>query len=91
MKKYEVLRYCEEKAEEGWLTHKMLLEIFDNDEEIPDDLVDLICHKPEPLKSLIIYGSAEMIRQFNRAVEEFLLTLVHIEIKDKYKNNKIDS
>lgn len=91
MKKYEVLKYCEEKAEEGYLTHKLLLEIYDYNDEIPDEFVELVCHLPDPPKSFILFGSEEMIRQINQAIEEFALKLVHLEIRDKYKNNKINS
>lgn len=83
MKKAEVLKYCAEKAEEGYLTHLMILEIYNDDEEIPDEVVGLVCHPPEPPKQIIIFGSAEYIKNLNRTVEDFYRYLAQIQIKDE--------
>ena len=91
MTKREVLKYCEEKAEEGYLTHTLLLEIFDDHEDIPDDIVDLICHKPQRNEPTILSMGEQGIQIFNQAVEDYFLTLVHGEILDKYRNNNIRS
>lgn len=91
MTKREVLKYCEEKAKEGWLTHKMILELYDVEDEVPDDIIDLICHKLESPRPLIVFGSVEGLKKFNQAVEDFFLTLVHGEILDKHRNNNIRS
>ncbi len=85
MKKAEVLKYCAEKAEEGYMTHLMLLEIYNDTEEIPDDMVDLICHLPEPPKQIMMYGSDEGVKQFNEAVEDFVRYLGQNQIADEMK------
>jgi len=72
MNKAEVIKYCKEKAEEGYMTHLMILEIFDNDEEIPEDLIELICHKPEPPKPFIVFlGSLETIKLFEQSIKDY--------------------
>ena len=91
MKKYEVLKYCEEKAEEGWMTHTLLLELYEDNEDIPDEFVDLVCYIPEPPKPFVLYLGEQGLKDFNRAIEEYSLTIIQREIIDEYKNNKIDS
>jgi hypothetical protein len=83
MTKAEVLKYCAEKAEEGYMTHLMLLEIYNDTEEIPDDMVDLICHLPEPPKPFIMFGSFEMIKRFEQAQKDYFKAVVQHEIGEK--------
>ena len=86
MTKAEVIRYCKEKAEEGYLTHLLLLEIYNDDEEIPDEVVDLICHLPEPPKPFVLLvGSIETMNNINQACEDFLRYLEQIQIADEMK------
>ena len=47
MKKEEVLKYCNKKSKEGYLTHKMLLEIYKDGEDVPNEIVELVCYKPK--------------------------------------------
>ena len=48
MTKSQVLFYGNEKFEyEGWRFHPMLLDLWEDDEDIPQDMVDLICYPPE--------------------------------------------
>ena len=72
MNKQEVIKYCKEKAEEGYMTHLIILEIFNDEEEISDEVVDLICHLPEPPKPFILFvGSLEMINHLEQAMEDY--------------------
>ena len=48
MTKQQALFYCKEKVEyEEWVCHTMLLDIYDDDEEIAQDVLNLICYPPE--------------------------------------------
>ena len=85
MKKHEVLKYCKEKSEEGWMTHTMLLEIFNDDEEIPDDLIELICYKPEPPKPFIILMGSVGIFHMNKVFEDYERYLTHKDIMEDFK------
>lgn len=83
MKKWEAIRYLEEKREEGYMTHSMLLELFDDNEEIPDEFLELACYIPEPPNTCVLYfGSLEGVKMFNQACEDFLRYLAQVEIKD---------
>lgn len=83
MKKAEVIKYMQEKAEEGYLTHFLLLELYNDEEEIPDEMVDLACHLPEPPKPYILHGSPEMIKQLNQACVDFMRYLAQKQIADE--------
>lgn len=85
MKKAEVLKYCAEKAEEGYLTHLLLLDIYSDEDEIPDEMVNLICHLPEPPKPFILFGSAEMIKNINEACEGYLQAKEQEQIGNELK------
>lgn len=71
MKKAEVIKYIKEKAAEGWVSHSMLLEIFDDEEDIPDEFVELVCHKPEPPRQIMMTMSQELFNAFNQACEDW--------------------
>jgi len=71
MKKAEVLKYCKEKAKEGYLAHPMLLEIYNDTEEIPDEMVNLICHLPEPLGETMMPMSLELYNAFQQVIEDY--------------------
>lgn len=86
MKKAEVLKYCKEKSEEGYLTHLMLLELYNDEEEIPDEMVDLVCHLPEPPRPyMMTFGSLEGVRRFEQARDDFLKYLAQNQIADEMK------
>jgi len=53
MTKQEALKYLAEKSDEGWMTHEFLLSIYDDDEDIPKDILDLICHQPTPPHDIV--------------------------------------
>jgi hypothetical protein len=74
MKKWQVLEYCDEKSLEGYITHKMILEIYNDTEDIPDEVVDFICHKPEPPKELIIVMGSNLAEQIDIAAIHYCLT-----------------
>ncbi|MCE5225250.1 MAG: hypothetical protein LLG05_05255 [Porphyromonadaceae bacterium] len=83
MTKREALSYMEEKRKEGYLTHSLILEIYNDNDEIPDDILDLVCHLPEPPKNIIIFGSAAMINEFNKAVEGYSMAMEQKNISDE--------
>jgi hypothetical protein len=83
MKKAEVLKYCAEKAEEGYMTHLMILDIYNDEEEIPNETVDLICHLPEFPKPIIIHVGEQGLKDLNKACEEFIRYIGQIQIKDE--------
>ena len=58
MKKSEVLKYCDKKSIDGFLIYKMLFEMYNDNEDIPEDIIKLVCYKPQPKEQFIIMGSA---------------------------------
>ena len=83
MKKAEVIKYAKEKRKQGWMFHSMLLEIFNDEEEIPETFVDLVCHKPFVSRPTVIYGSATAIDLMNNAMQEYWLAMQQQQIKDE--------
>jgi hypothetical protein len=86
MTKAEVLKYCKEKSDEGYMTHLLLLELFEDNEEIPDFFVDLVCHKPDPPKLFILFGSIGMIEQINQACVDYLKAKEQERIGKEFKD-----
>ena len=83
MKKAEVIRYLEEKDSEGYLTHPLMLQIYEDDEDIPDYIIDMICYKhisPEPF---IIYCGEIGMDAINEAVEAYLNSMATDEVKSE--------
>lgn len=74
MTKQEALRYLEEKSDEGWLVHEFLLSIYDDDEDIPDEIIDLICHRPRPDKDIIIIVGPDLKEAIDMTCTHFILT-----------------
>jgi len=87
MKKAEVLLYCKEKSLEGWMTHFMILDIYDDNEDIPEEIIDLVCHKPTPIEPFILCGSQFMFDELNKALAEYEIYLVHSDIKNEINKN----
>lgn len=90
MTKREVLRYMEEKRKEGYMTHKILLQLFDDDEEVPDLFVEMACHKPEPIRPLVIYGGADLSDFMNKAFQDYSEARMQQDIAEealKYLHN----
>lgn len=83
MKKAEVIKYAKEKRKQGWMSHTVLLELFNDDEEIPESFVDLIVHKPFVPKTPVIYGSATTIGLLNNAMQEYWLAMQQQQIREE--------
>lgn len=83
MKKAEVIKCAKEKRKHGWIFHSMLLEIFGDDEDIPETFIELICHKPFISRPTVIYGSALTIDLMNNAMQEYWMALQQQQIKDE--------
>lgn len=71
MTKREVLQYMKEKRREGYITHSIMLNLYEDGEDIPQEMIDLMCHKPEPRRDIVIYGSAELCDLMNRAFRDY--------------------
>lgn len=70
MIKKEVLGYCKEKAKEGYRTHLMILDIYSDEEDIPEEVVDLVCYLPTPREPFVMVMGTEGYRIFNQALED---------------------
>lgn len=75
MKKAEVIRYMKTMRKAGYITHTILLDIFSEDENIPDDMVDLLCHRPGPPQQCILMGSEALIKELNNRVDQYIQTI----------------
>ena len=80
MRKAEAILYCKEKALEGWMTHTMILDIYDDNEDIPQDVIDMICYKPKPSEPIILYCGEILHKELEKAAEEYIMSLVQEDI-----------
>lgn len=70
MKKKEVLKYLKNKSKEGYLTHSKILDIYEEDSNIPQQVVNLICYIPEPPKSIELIMGSKAWRNFENVFKE---------------------
>ena len=88
MTKQQAILYCQEKAKyEGYITHMMLLELYNDDEEIPDCVIDFICYKPKPRRDIQIFVGSEGYKMWQKATDEYLDYLAKEEIINKIKEH----
>ena len=89
MKKALAILYCKEKALEGYMTHLMILDIYDDDDDIPQDVIDMICYKPEPPRKISLIMSHDLYRAFMDAMEGYYYSqTTHQEIADEIKKKE---
>lgn len=73
MTKQEALKYLEEKSDEGWLVHEFLLSIYDDDEDIPEEVIDLICHRPHPCRDITFIVGPDLKEAIDVARTHYIL------------------
>ena len=73
MTKQEALKYLTEKSDEGWMVHEFLLSIYDEDEDIPEDVIYLICHQPTPPQQPVFIVGGRLQQAIDIAATQFLL------------------
>ena len=71
MTKAELIKALPELQEMGFMTHKMLLEIYPDNEEIPRDMIDMVVHLPEPPQPYMIFCGAEFAKGLDTAFNSF--------------------
>ena len=72
MNKLEALKYLKKKSKEWWITHSLLLELYEDNEEVPDEFLKLICYKPKPYEPTIIPMGSVGIEMFNKALKDYM-------------------
>lgn len=65
MTKLLALEYCKVMRQVGFMTHVMILDIYQDDEEIPDGILDLVCYYPRPQPSYRMYLGSDAYQIFN--------------------------
>jgi len=91
MTKKEAIFIAKEKAKyEGYITHLLMLEIYDDDEQIPEEIFNLVCHKPTPSQPITIFLGETGIKMFEQACEDYIQVMAINEIKENIKNNPIN-
>jgi hypothetical protein len=58
MKKAEVRELLKVKASEGYITYSIILEIYKDDEDIPDDMVNMLFTAPQE-EHMVIWGGSK--------------------------------
>lgn len=69
MNKKEAKQHLKEKGDKGYHTHTMLLELFEDEEEISKDWLNLMCYIPSPPKPLVYITSIEGAKLFDEALK----------------------
>mgnify|MGYP003605306643 CR=1 FL=1 len=76
MSKDEIRKLCREARNKGgYTTAEMLLDIWNDDEDIPDKYLELFIHKVEP-RDYIIYTSAYGAEMFEKMLDEHYKRLI---------------
>tara|TARA_R110000744_G_scaffold100709_1_gene194312 strand:- start:209 stop:445 length:237 start_codon:yes stop_codon:yes gene_type:complete len=69
MTKREARAVLLEKSKEGYIVHSMLLDLYDDADDIPEGMINLMAHKAEP-KELIIPTGMRGMEMFHEAMKE---------------------
>ena len=75
MTKKQALFRCKELSRYGYMTHTMILDIYDDDEEVPDDVLDLICYEPKPRDTPVFICGKTLSEQIDMALTHLTLLL----------------
>lgn len=70
MNKVEAKEYLKAMREIGFMTHSMILEIYNDKEEIPQEALDLMCYKKDPCPHIIMYMSEEGMKRWNNLLKQ---------------------
>lgn len=60
MIKKEAVEYLKKMSKKGYQTHPILLDVFEDDEEVPDHLLKLSCHPYRERHDYILLGAKTM-------------------------------
>ena len=67
MNKLEFIKEIESK--EGYITHKEILTIFKDDDEIPEAVQELICHLPKESRDIEIHTGVQGMKELEKAIK----------------------
>ena len=70
MIKEDVVKLCKKAPKMGYITHSKILDIYDDGEEVPEFVVNLVIHKPYREEHVMILGE-HSYRLFNELIEEY--------------------
>lgn len=62
----------EKKSKEGYMTHSLLLQLWKEDEEVPEYAEKLLWHPPEPPRPIEIYMGIEGMKHMNELFKKLL-------------------
>lgn len=71
MKKAEVEELLKQKAKKGYITHSMLLDLWNDGDEIDEKYISLFWSKPQKPQPYIIYGSQAMHDALEEAFKDY--------------------
>ena len=75
MIKKDVLKLCKKCERIGWITHTILLDIYEDDEDIPEDVVHLIVHEPHKYIPITILVGEKGLKQFEECIKDYIDSL----------------
>ena len=70
MIKKDVIELAKRATKFGYMTHLTILEIYNNTEEIPRDIIRLIIHKSKPRKYYIYCWNIEGAKLFHEMMKD---------------------
>lgn len=88
MKKQEALHYMKIKEAEGYSTFPLIIDsLYEDDEDIPQSVIDLCCFIPDPPGDFLLFMSPGLEKALNEDIEKYIFNSVQEDIKeeiDKY-------
>jgi hypothetical protein len=79
MTKKEALKILNKKMVEGYITHTVLLDIYEDNDDIPEYVVRMACYKPLEIKPIIVCSP-----QF---AERLQMAFIHMRLCDELLEN----
>ena len=70
MTKEEAIVLMKEKRQQGYITHEMLLDFYEDNEELPEGFFELACHRLNPPKPYQIVVSPKVYDELNKLLND---------------------
>jgi hypothetical protein len=72
MKKEKVVKLCKKAAKCGYLTHSIIMDLYNPGEDIPDYVIGYIIHKPYPSNNHPLIMGEAGYAAWQKALNDFM-------------------
>lgn len=72
MVKQEAILELKKKDKEGYITHSMLLVLYEDGEEIPESMQEMLWHLPIKPRPIIMYLGTEGMKRMEEVLNSYI-------------------